>query len=189
MATPPDVLPPPDRKRERTTGVDLGARAVVSQVVSPYFSLGGAVSVVLTRNRVDEPPIALGVALLHVPNDFLLASPDVVVRWTAVALTACPPIGLGGRFQIQPCLLGMGGWLTAREQAVANPSSVGRTWWSAGALVRATLPLGGGFSIDLDVGVSVPFVKRRFIVTSPDSTVGETPSVSTVAGIGVSRSL
>ncbi len=180
---------PPDDQPPRATRVNLGARALVAHVVSPYVSLGGALSLVVTSRRSEEVPPALGIALLHAPNDFLVPSPDVVVRWTALALTACPPLGFAGRVQIQPCVLGMGGWLTATERAVANPLSVGRAWWSAGAVLRTTIPVGGGFSIDLDVGATVPVVKRRFIVTSPDSTVGETPSISAVAGIGVSRSL
>lgn len=178
-----------DTRAPRTYVVDLGAQAVAANVVSPYVSLGASLSLWVTGSRGEKVPPAVGIALLYLPNDVLLPPPDVVVRWTALALTACPPVGFRGFIRIQPCLLGMGGWLAATETAVSHPLSAGRSWWSAGALLRAALPLGGGLAVDLDLGITAPLLKRRFVLDAPQSTVGETPAVSLLAGIGVSYSL
>lgn len=193
VATPPNdpplIVHPGDDPGARVYAVAVRVQTVVANVVSPYVNLGGALSLWVTGRRGERVPPGLGIALLYAPNDVLLPAPDVVVRWTALALTACPPLGFRGFIHVQPCLLGVGGWLGATERAVSHPLSAGRTWWSAGGLLRTSVPLGRRFAVDLDVGISAPLVKRRFILTSPQTTVGETPAVSVFAGIGVSYSL
>jgi hypothetical protein len=123
--------------------------------------------------------------LLHLPNDFLQSPSEVVLRWTAVAVTACPGWGLRRRIQIDPCLAGIGGWLSATDRAVTNPRSAERSWWSVGGLLRAVGRVGAGFGLELDAGVSFPLATRRFVTMTPDRTVGETVTASVLATLGV----
>lgn len=170
--------------------VSIGARGVATQVVAPYVSLGGSVAVTVTGRRDGRVPASAELAFLYVPNDFLLPPPDVQVRWTAAALTVCAPWGLGGVVQVQPCALAIGGWLAAAPgRDVEYPMSAGRSWWSLGGAIRASAALGAGFFLNLDVGVSVPLIRRRFIITQPLATLGETPWVSALAGLGISYPL
>ena len=86
-------------------------------------------------------------------------------------------------------LWGIGGWLSATGQGLDFPTSVGRSWWSVGALVRAGAHFGGGFALELEAGATVPLVERRFTITTPERTVGETPTVAPVVTLGLSRAL
>jgi hypothetical protein len=71
----------------------------------------------------------------------------------------------------------MGGWLSAEQRAVTNPESATRSWWSLGAALRADAALGAGFRLEVEAGLGVPLVKRRFITTTPEETVGETTAI------------
>jgi hypothetical protein len=113
----------------------------------------------------------------------------VEVRWTALAATVCPPWSLGRVITLQPCAQGIGGWLSATGRGLTNPRSVGRTWWSAGAMLRLGAHIGADFTVELEAGASVPIVGRRFTSSSPDRTVGETPTISPMVALGLSRSL
>ena len=123
------------------------------------------------------------------PNDFLQTADDIAVRWTAVAATGCPGWNLGRVVTLQPCAQVIGGWLAASGRGLTNPISVGRSWWSAGAILRAGARLGAGFSLELEAGVAFPLIGRQFITTTPDRTVGETPTVAPMVALGLSRSL
>jgi hypothetical protein len=83
----------------------------------------------------------------------------------------------------------MGGWLSATGRGITMPNSAGRTWWSVGALARADLRLGGRFLLELEGGATIPLAKRTFVFTTPEGTVGETPTVAPVVTLGLLRSL
>jgi hypothetical protein len=197
------AAPPGAPSRQGSLGVELGARAAVAEVVSPYASVGGALVARLTQRRRDRPerpdepdPIdrSLGLALLYLPNDSVQSGHGVVVTWSALALTACPGWGLRrSRLVLEACALAMGGWLAASDHAVTNPRSAGRSWWSAGALLRAAIPLGAGpaprLAVELEAGVSAPLVRRSFVTTTPERTVAETPAVSALVDLGLSIKL
>jgi hypothetical protein len=68
------------------------------------------------------------------------------------------------------------------------PSSVGRSWFSVGASLRGKARLGAGFALELEAGASIPLAKRSFFISTPEGTVGETPTVSLIASLGLSRS-
>ena len=89
---------------------------------------------------------------------------------------------------LQPCARAIGGLLDASGRSLTNPSSITRTWWSAGALLRLGVRL-GDFSVELEGGATVPLAKRTFITTTPEGTVGETPTISPMVTLGLSRSL
>ncbi|WP_437670393.1 hypothetical protein [Sorangium sp. So ce131] len=190
---PPPVPPPPPRDQAPAAPApeappfrfELGAQALVAQVVSPYVSLGGAVVARMTQRSNSALSPSFGIALVHARND-LVGAGRASVQWTAAALTGCPlRWHVAGPVDVQPCVFAAGGWLTASGRGITDPQSASRSWWSAGALARADWALATDTSLELEAGVSVPLVRRRFIITSPEETVGETPTVSPLAGLGL----
>jgi hypothetical protein len=111
------------------------------------------------------------------------------VRWTAIAATACPPWSLGRVVTVQACARAMGGWLDASGRDLTHPRSATRTWWSAGALLRAGFRFGGNFSVEIEGGATIPLVERAFMTDTPEETVGRTPTISPIVALGLSRSL
>jgi hypothetical protein len=184
--TPPR---PPEDPSVRRYRVALGARGVAAGVMSPSVSFGGAVDLRLGKLDADGLGPSLGVSFLYVPNDFLRTADDARVRWTALALTACPGWSAGRVASVEPCAQLIGGWLDASGLGVSNPQSVERSWWSVGALLRVAARLGWGFSLELEAGLSVPLIERRFIFTTPERTVGETPTIAPIVGLGIARVL
>ena len=140
----------------RATHFDLALHAVAADVISTSVSFGGAVAARLERHSDDGAGASIGLAFLYVPNDFLQTADDIAVRWTAVAVTGCPGWNLGRVVTLQPCAQVIGGWLAASGRGLDHPSSVGRSWWSAGAILRVGARLGAGFSLELEAGVAFP---------------------------------
>jgi hypothetical protein len=172
--------------------LEVGASAALARVLfaGPGPNLGGGVMLGVSQAREDRVPRSLRVGWLYLPNDFLLRGSAVVDRWYAFTLTACPGWGLRhGAFDVQACARGIGGWITARDAAVTNPRSVSRSWLSAGALLRGGAALGAGFTLELEAGVDAPLFHRVFVTTTPLETVADTPPVSLLVGIGLSRRL
>ena len=131
----------------------------------------------------------MGLSFLYLPRD-LRPDDEIALDLMGGAVTACPGWGYGGGvFAIEACAQGMGGWLSATHRSVTNPLQKERSWWSLGAILRAAVRLGAGFSLELDAGLAVPLIERRFITTTPERTVGETPTVSTVVGLNLVRGL
>jgi hypothetical protein len=185
---------PPPRP---TTGayLEIGAGAALARVLSssvgsgPGPNLGGGVMLGLGYARENRIPRSLRLGWLYLPNDFLLPGTDVIDRWYAFTLTACPGWGLRhGALDVQACARGIGGWITATG-VVTNPRSASRSWFSGGALLRGSADLGAGFSLELEGGVDAPLFHRQFYTTTPLETAAETPPVSLLVGIGISRRL
>lgn len=182
------VAPPPPATARRTR-FGLGLQAVAADVISTSLSFGGGLAARLEKRADDGAGASIGLALLYVPNDLVQTADDVAVRWTALVATVCPPWSLGRVVTLQPCAQGIGGWLSATGLGLTNPRSVGRTWWSAGAMLRLGAHIGADFTVELEAGASVPIVGRRFTSSTPDRTVGETPTISPMVALGLSRSL
>jgi hypothetical protein len=168
--------------------IDLGAQALIAEIVSPRVSVGGAFFVSVTKALAPPFSPSLGVALAHVPAEFAQGGGDVSVRWTALLLSACPlrfrlaePIGF------QPCAVGMGGWLVARGETTEAPRTASRSWWSAGVLGRVSAAIGGGTALRFELGLSVPLLRRRFVTTPPDEMVGESPALSALGALGIAH--
>jgi hypothetical protein len=192
-APPSDVLtvkpPPAVDPSLRRYRVALGARGVAAGVMSPSVSFGGALDLRFGKLDADGTGPSLGVSFMYVPNDFLRTADDARVRLMALAVTGCPGWSTGRVASIELCAQVIGGGLEASGLGVTNPQSATRSWWSVGALLRVAARLGGGFSLELDAGLSVPLVERRFIFTTPERTVGETPTVAPMVGLGIARVL
>jgi hypothetical protein len=90
---------------------------------------------------------------------------------------------------VRPCAQAIGGWLSATGREISYPLSSGRSWWSAGALLRVAAGLGAGFSLELQAGATFPIIKRVFFIETPERTVGQTPTISPMLTLGLSRAL
>ena len=168
--------------------IDAGAQALVGELVSPRVSVGGALFVSFTQPIAPPFSPSLGLAVAHVPAEFAQGGGELSVRWTAAVLTGCPVrLQLGAGVAIQPCAVGMGGRVQARGKTSDNPVSASRSWWSAGGLARLNAGIGGSAALRLELGLSVPLVRRRFITTPPDEVIGESPSVSLFGTFGVAH--
>jgi hypothetical protein len=190
---PADVVrierPQPEDPALRRYRVALGARGVAAGVMSPSVSFGGAVDLRLGKLDAEGTGPSLGLSFLYVPNDFLRTADDARVRWTAIAVTGCPGWSAGKVASVEPCAQVIGGWLEATGVGLTNPRSAGRSWWSVGALLRVAARLGWGFSLELEAGLSVPLIERRFITSTPERIVGETPTIAPMVGLGIARVL
>ncbi len=184
---PPESSPPP---APRASGWELGAAAVVAEVVSSSVSAGAEVSVRFATTTRDGLTPSADLALLFLPTDFVRSGDDIGVRFAALGLTGCPGWALRGRVEVEACARAAAGLLVATDHSVNHPLSVDLAWWSAGALLRATTRLGAsGFILELAGGVDVPLVKRRFVITIPAGSVGQTPTVSPNISLGLTHSL
>ncbi len=183
---PPPEPPPPPPPPSRASGFELGAEAVAAEIVSPRVSFGGALEArwSWTTGAVLNP--SLGVALLYLRNDAFEPATSAEVQWAAAALTACPlRWRVSHALHVEPCLLAVGGAILATGRSVAHPSRVVRPWWSIGSLLRAEVLIAGGVGLELEGGMSAPLVKRRFVTTTAEHVVGETPPVSALIGLGL----
>ena len=70
---------------------------------------------------------------------------------------------------------------------MTHVSTADRFWSSVGLTIRMAAFLGRGFSLELEGGINLPLVKRRFYATMPDNVVAETPRLSPVVGIGLTH--
>jgi hypothetical protein len=171
-------------------GLEAGAGGVLARVLGPGVSFGGALMVGVTRRSGRAVAPSLRLALLYLPRDFQAAPGDVAATLSAASLAACPGWGLArGAFQAQACARGVAGWLTATDRGVSNPRSATRGWYSAGAFLRGGAAVGAGFSVELEAGVDALLVQRRFVTTTPLRSVAESPAVSVLVGLGLSRRL
>jgi hypothetical protein len=166
----------------------VGLQAIGARVLSPTFSLGGALSLRVARHRPDGAARSLGLSAIYLSNDPWSSDDEVMARWAALAATACPGLGWGGpHFALDLCAQIVGGWLRVTDRVVTNPRSATRFWGSIGAMARLGIPVGGGFLLEVEATLGIPLVERRFITTTPEETVGTTPPVAAAAGIGVAR--
>jgi hypothetical protein len=186
---PVTVTSPPDRDAgpPRTFGLGLGASTFGAQIIAPAINLGGAISLRLARFNGDAPGPSLTVAGLYLSNDLVQSATEVAITLVGASVTACPGWTAGRTIVIEPCAHAIGGRVTGTGRGLTNPDSVNRSWWSVGALARASIMLGAGFSLELEAGFGVPLTQRRFESTTPERTVGESTAISGLAGIGVSR--
>ncbi|HET9960426.1 MAG TPA: hypothetical protein VFQ61_38415 [Polyangiaceae bacterium] len=159
--------------------LELGFEGLVANVLSVGLSSGIGVGL---RVRADRGP-ALGLSLEHMRNDFFGAPERAEMALTLARLSACPLQVSLGALELEPCAAFMGGVLRVSGKAVAHPESVTRSWWSAGALGRGRFPLGATSAIELDLGATVPFIRRKYVFRGPERAVAETPTLAPSASV------
>lgn len=184
---PPEPLALPPAPEAVDSGLEIGAGASILQAVSPYTALGiSATGRVVWQHQAGGLGGSVGVSFLHLQSDFLGTSEAASVELTGLSLTVCPIRWTAAdRLRFEPCATGLGGALTATGRSVTVPETVGRSWWSLGASVRAAGTVAGSLSLELEAGLGLPLIKRRFVTHTPDRLVGQTPTFSAMGTLGL----
>jgi hypothetical protein len=186
---PPPPPPPPDLPAEPPGELEvrLALHGGGMGQVTPFVSFGGDVSV-----RVVAPwraASSFGVGLRRYQNDLFRAADNASMRATLIALTACPKrFGDAHAFTLEPCALGLGGWLGATGRGVEERTKVVRSYFALGAVLLGSAPIAAGLSVELEGGLVVPLVKRRYVLSNPERQVGETPSIAALGSLGLTYS-
>jgi hypothetical protein len=200
-ATETAVVPPPKKEpapavvlaTESTTrtarvvpDVEMGVGLVGLAVLSGSFSPGIGVSARknLGSHGSNFRP-TLGLSLAYVRNDVVQSPQHAGVGLAVVGATGCPLRWSPSIFTVQPCALVLGGWLSVSGIGLNHVNTVSHSWLSAGLMIRTAAFLGRGLSIELEGGINVPVLKRRFFATAPDNVVAETPGVSPIVGLAL----
>ena len=191
LAPAPVVPGEPRREPPRDSGPRFGASLVGARVLTSSLGLGASLWGRLGTTTREGLTPSVTLAALYLPGDFFGSGDNLGIGWIALATTGCPGWAPGGRVRVEPCARLTVGVLSATDHSVNAPRSVTRWWGSAGAVVRLTARLGGGLMLDVDAGVDLPFVTRRFITTTTvtNQPVGATASVSPALSLGLSHSL
>ena len=176
---------PPALASQGGPGFELGAASAGSVFLSSDVSPGVAVFGRWTPARSGWFRPTLGMAVTHLRNDVLGSPGATQASLTGLVATLCG-VGWGASVMtVKPCGLVMVGLLSVSGRQVARTSSVDLLWLSAGAVVRTAVHLGGGFLLDLEAGVSLPFLRREFYTTLPSHVVEKTPTISPMASLGL----
>lgn len=180
----PPPAPPPPPKEPSTLALELGAKAMVSQVVSPFTNVGGELSVRVRFRGEDSAEPSMGVALVRLQNDLFGEPKHASIRYTAVAVTACPARwSVRDVINLEPCALVVAGWLGAAGKGNTYNVSVLRSLYSAGGSLTLGVPF-GDFAFELSGAFTLPLVSRRFVAGISPTAVGETPAISPIGALG-----
>jgi hypothetical protein len=164
---------------------EIGAAGAGSALLSSGVSLGMSVFGRWTLGRSGAFRPTVGMAVTYLRSDILQSPGAAQATMTGLALTMCGTGWGGSLITAKPCGLVMAGMLEVSGHQAIRTTSVALLWLSAGAVVRMTVLLGRGLSLDLEAGVSVPFVRREFYTTVPSHVVEKTPAISPVAALGL----
>ena len=177
--------------RPGSIALGLGLGPIAGEVSTPALDVGGTALVRVGPHREEGGALrwSLGLSATHLRNDWLGASPDVAISWTAVALTACPGWGIDAHVVIEACATTAVGRLRASDRQVSVSTPATRGWWSVGPMLRARLGLGAGFTILVDATAHVPLYRRTFVTTTPEETVAQTPRIAGMLGVLLAREL
>jgi hypothetical protein len=163
----------------------LGTALVGSILLSSGTSPGAAIFGRWTPAGGGRLRPTVGIALTYFRNDVVQSPAAVQASLAGLVLTACGGGWRAGVMTVKPCGLVMSGWLSVSGREAIRPGSVDLLWLSAGVLARVAINVGGGFALDLEAGISAPFLRREFYVTAPSQVVEKTPTLSPQAGLGL----
>jgi len=131
-----------------------------------------------------RPTVELAAA--YIRNDVVQSPQSAVVALAAMGLTGCPMRATASLFRVQPCAFLLAGWLSATGHQVAHVYTVDRAWLSTGLTARAAVLIGRGFSLDLEGGINLSLLRRRFFSTLPSNVVADTSRASPLVRVGLS---
>jgi hypothetical protein len=189
---PPQAAEPPPQDltpdRGHALRFALGVQAMAARVLVPSVAVGGGISLRLMQIRPDAPPRSVELSAIYLATDALGSADGVVARWAALSVTVCPGWGLAAtHLAIDLCAQGVGGSLQVTDRAVTNPAVATRFWGAVGGMARLGIPVGREFWLEAEVTLGIPLMERRFITTTPEETVGDTPVVALAGAIGIAR--
>jgi hypothetical protein len=180
---PPPPSPPP---RQRFSEFSLSVQGLATTLVSPGMSFGGA----LTGRMAFDPDASgqsVSVAMLHLRND-LFRTPDAArYRLSGFSITGCPVrLRFSRLTALEPCATTTAGWLSAEAVEAKVQTDRVRTYWSVGALLYLRVSAGAGAALELLGGLTTPLTMRHFNLGVPPETLGQTPVISPLLGVGLS---
>jgi hypothetical protein len=182
---PPPPPPPPPAKERSTLGLELGAKVMVSEVVTPFTTVGGELSARVRFLGEGSAEPSMGVALVRVQNDFFGEPKRASIRYTAIAVTACPARwSVLSAVTLEPCALALAGWLGAAGKGNTYNDSVLRSLYSAGGSLTIGVPI-GALAFELSGAFTLPLVSRRFVTGLTPTRLGETPDISPIGAFGI----
>lgn len=191
---PPPVAPPEEEPLEEPSetgttslGLELGAKLMVGQVVSPFVTFGGELVARVRFVRGDREGPSLGLGFVRLQNDLFREPDDASIRFTGASLTGCPARwDVSGVLTLEPCALLVAGWIAAEGRNLSHTEATRRPYYAGGGSLTAGLPV-GDVAFEISGGFTIPFVTRQFVTGQPGSEtlVGETPAVSPFGGIGL----
>jgi hypothetical protein len=132
-------------------------------------------------------PVALELSATFAASRPLGAIDDASFELLAVAPRVC--VGRVGDRQVlfvRPCLSFAMGQIAAEGRGIARPGSTKRSIFAPGAALILGGPITENLLWQLEGGVAIPLVSRRFFVGDPSNIVGETPSVAPEVVAGAS---
>jgi hypothetical protein len=179
------VDPPSSSSSRIDPRFELGAASVGSVLLSSGISPGVAMFGRWTPAGSGRFRPTIGMAVTYLRNDVLGSPGAAQASLTGLVVTLCGMAWGASIMTVQPCGLVMAGLLSVSGHQVVRTSSVDLLWLSAGAVLRTAAHLGHGFALDLEAGVSVPFLSREFYTTLPSHVVEKTPTISPMAGLGL----
>ncbi|MGC4000685.1 MAG: hypothetical protein QM767_25840 [Anaeromyxobacter sp.] len=177
----PDPETDPFRIRSHRFGVSFFA----AKLVSPQTSIGmrGEYAFAPRVSAAIRPE--LGIGLSYVPAESLQPKSPISVSETGAFVLLCPTRWfLGEQVSLLPCASTTVGHLrvSSREVWLSTPSE--RWQATSGIDARLETRLGRHISLDVLAGLFVPWARRSYRTIEPNASVGETPHVSWILGVG-----
>ncbi|HET7539631.1 MAG TPA: hypothetical protein VFK05_07160 [Polyangiaceae bacterium] len=177
--------PPPAPVTPSPLELEFGLSLIGTMVETAGFASGGALSAMMLRKTDASTSSGLQVSLLYAGTGLLTAPDDHRTRFGALALDACPYRHHTGKWELAPCALGTVGFLELTGRGVAVPETVNRAWWSIGVDLQASVLLGGGVVFESALALTVPLLRHRYYMNSPDQVLTSTVAVSPLLRLGL----
>jgi hypothetical protein len=172
-----------NRPAARNLRLELGAELGLTQVLSPLLATGAGAFL-----RVRHEGMSLGLSAAYWSSALTNGGDSAKLRDVAFGLSACPFRVQLGLAHAEPCVLASVGLLRVSDDSALNPRAVSRSLWGVGALGRYRVPLTPAVSLEVEVGVTLPLVERRFVTEGPERIVAKTPWISPFVGLGAAVS-
>lgn len=167
------------RRSARQVGFEVGAQLGFSQVLSPLLATGAGPFVRLRRDGAS-----LGLSGTYWSSALTNGADSAKLRDIALTLSACPISVRLGSAELEPCVLGSVGFLHVSDSSALNAREADRSLWGLGALGRYRVPLTPLVGVEIEAGLSLPLVERRFVTDRPERIVAKTPWISPFIGLG-----
>jgi hypothetical protein len=186
-AAPPPVASAPKASSTYGSRWSIGARLdglLLDSSPAPFgASLHGEWSLVDARARDGFlPAVRLEVERLGVERSPVEGS-TVTLSWTLAELDLCP-LRLDRGVRLDVCALASGGVLGVSSTGLAESTSVRRSWFALGGLLRARVELGAGFHLEGRAAGISP-VTRDSLVIDPGIEAYRASPFALAVGAGV----
>jgi len=158
---------------------EFGGQVGLSNLTSPLLAVGAGGLL-----RVRAKGASFGLSASYWSNALTRSDGDAELRAVLLGLSVCPVSWqLGPRAALDPCALANLGWLHLADPSAVNPREADRSFWGLGALARLRAAITPLVGLEVEAGVSVPLVNRRFVTNHPERIVAETPWICPIVGL------